>query len=59
MSKAESDMLDALVEKCADAHYECGAWIKGISDEPFQVVLDRALNSGLELRNYVRSITGA
>lgn len=58
MSKEQIDMLDALIDKCADAHYECGAWIKGISEEPFQVVLDRALDSGKQLRDYVHSMAG-
>lgn len=55
----DDDKLNDLLQQFADAQYDCGAWIKGLADEPFHDVVTRAMLADLELRTYLAELTGA
>lgn len=51
--------FDDLLTACADANYDCGAFMKGITDEPFPKLVERACKAGQALRDYVLATQGA
>lgn len=45
--------FEDLLQAHADANYDCGAYIKGITETPFPDLVDKAMQTGKDLQDYI------